>query len=330
MLKLAWWQYKSKITNLILLNMILIMALPQYSNASIQTQCLNLYSNKSALKSQSSEKVFTNNSNQENASLQHLEYSTYSTSKTNSLKEKFQIKSAKIFNDLIVNLNLFWVVRGLNAYKSAFGELFEIAVSALTNNNHWIDVGAGSARAQFDYLLQSKNQNVHTTAIAVSRPLSYWALKARAISKNSNILKNNTYVSGKKIESLDIQDIKPADLITDMFGAFSYAAHIDQVLFKEISMLKVGGKLFIYSPIIFQIEIFDVNGSKIPFYQWLSQIEGIKFSSLHKEFSHVQSDFLTADGFVIERTDEKINIPSLQLIDMKMEIVPERKYLWKF
>ena len=198
-------------------------------------------------------------------------------------------------------------------------------------NDHWIDVGSGSAKAQLEFLSQLNTSKIQTSAIAVNKPVVYSVLKNTYALKHPGILQKHRYFSGKTVEELDLvrERLVSADLVTDLFGAFSYSPQIDQVLFKQISMLKVGGQLFVYTPLIMQIKIYDQKGNQIPIRDWLSSIPGVKVSSLFlgiEDSQYALDEFSLMNGFMLEKTSNEFTVPRLQLINMTSEIVPERTY----
>lgn len=244
-----------------------------------------------------------------------------------SLLRKFKIILAKAYNKSVVASNAFWVWRGLQTYHYGFGDKFTRTLAKFKSGDHWVDVGSGSAKALLEFLQQTNNPQIQTTAIAVSKPTSYSILKKLFLSKHPSLLQFHRYLSGQTIEELNLQsaELAPADLITDMFGAFSYSPQIDQVLAKEISMLKVGGKLFVYTPLIWQIKIFNSAGNKIPLNEWLQSLAGVKLSSMYE--SSVDNELSLLNGFILERTNEEFSVPTLKLINMSSEIVSERTYI---
>lgn len=244
-----------------------------------------------------------------------------------SIMRKIKITLAKAYNKTVVLSNAFWVWRGLQTYEYGFGDKFTTAINEFKSGDHWIDIGSGSAKALLEFLKQKNDPQIQTTAISVTKPASYFILKKLFSNKQPELLQKHRYLSGQTIEELNPKAVglARADLITDMFGAFSYSPHIDQVLTKEISLLKIGGKLFVYTPLIWQIKIFNSAGQKIALHDWLNSLQGVKVHSLLAD--KVNDEMSVINGFIIERTDEEINVPKLKLINMSSEIVSERTYI---
>ncbi len=248
-----------------------------------------------------------------------------------NLLRKIKITFAKVHNKAVVLSNAFWVMRGLQDYQFAFGDKFNPVLRNLKSGDHWIDVGSGSAKALLEFLQQTNNHQIQTTAISVTKPTAYSVLKKLFSTRHPGLLEKHRYLSGKTIEELDVQTdrIAAADLITDLFGAFSYSTQIDQVLAKEISMLKVGGKLFVHTPLLMQIKIFDPSGNKIALHEWLGSIPGVKVSSFFADSDTIKAmdEFALLNGFILERTSQEFAVPQLKLINMSSEIVSERTYI---
>lgn len=85
--------------------------------------------------------------------------------------------SAKAINRLNVKLNTFATYRSLNMYLDAFDKQFEEALNSLDSYSHWIDVGAGQARAQLQFLGMNLAISPKMTAIGITEIILHVAGK---------------------------------------------------------------------------------------------------------------------------------------------------------
>lgn len=98
--------------------------------------------------------------------------------------------SAKAINRLNVKLNTFATYRSLNMYLDAFDKQFEEALNSLDSYSHWIDVGAGQARAQLQFLGMNLAISPKMTAIGITVPRLYYMSRASMSIKQFRILLN--------------------------------------------------------------------------------------------------------------------------------------------
>lgn len=143
--------------------------------------------------------------------------------------------------------NRYNIFRNATLYLDEFGPRFFEDIKRLPIDSHWLDSGAGQARAMWQFVegLAYNGQSVRIqsrglTALAITNPRS---LDIHLLSKAQG--REFRYLEGKYLEDYRLEEIGNCDLITDLFGPFSYTARIDLVLKKYMELLKPGGVLYI-------------------------------------------------------------------------------------
>lgn len=191
--------------------------------------------------------------------------------------------------------------RGLIAYQKLVRTDSVLQANRLNPDFHWMDVGGGVGLAALEsfYFESSVDWEMHSrrgpwelsgrhraTVISVQDLFTkYFYFNPRLLDERVavNIGKwleardrltasgQYRYLTGKFFEdpAMD-ENLEPADLITDVFGAFSYSENKFEILVKMFRLLKPGGRIRIFThlPIV---EIFDGEGvvRNVPLEQYL-------------------------------------------------------------
>lgn len=213
------------------------------------------------------------------------------------------LRFSRNVNALAVRLNTFPTGRVLADYVKAFGEPLLTALHSLTASSHWIDVGAGQARAQLDFLNASP-EVVKTTAISVRRPFLSFSLERGLRAAFPEKAAVRRYIEGY-IESTVVEK---ADIVTDLFGAILYSPNIDVTLKAELEALKTNGQLFVYVP-HFLFTITNPTGTNIGLSGWLRNVKGVEI---------VKNDSIGT--FILRRTSGPLEIPALELTSMTADV----------
>ncbi len=181
--------------------------------------------------------------------------------------------------------------RGLNEYIDLLGFPFVNAIKALKHMDHWLDAGAGEARAIREFLLASSKEEIFTTAVTLK------------ISQSVKSSTHKTIVN--YLEDLTQESVRPCDIITDISGGLQYSEQPDHLLKRYLLWLKPKGKIFVY---VKEGTTTIERGSEIlSFEQWIRSIPGLKFT-----------DGSTPEAFCIEKEKSSHAVPRLKLIETRM------------
>ena len=238
--------------------------------------------------------------------------------------------------------------RGLKDYyeifsrETAFGpkSLLKSEMERLDRDAVWIDAGAGTGNAAFDFMCDARRRGKRPSVIAVtieSHP--NWKSKAGSKCKwSQDDYARFQFLTGPGIEDYAVggpaADGAPAlpegkaDLITDYFGAAAYARQLDRVVLQFGKLLKPGGKAFIYGvlprvlyqgqPRFTSIRRPGREGDALM--DWFHAIGGMTVS-IRKSDTDV--------FFVLQRTSAPLSVPPLELESIDDFGPPARDYIWK-
>lgn len=134
--------------------------------------------------------------------------------------------------------NRYCTTRGLREYCDLLPDkhLINALQSLLKTSGLWLDSGAGNANAQKDFLklLGDKANQVEFHAVGIVPPAGYEEVSP------PNFRYYLTDILAYKPDT-------PINLITDVFGPFSYIDDILRLMQHYHELMKVGGGLFIYT-----------------------------------------------------------------------------------
>jgi SAM-dependent methyltransferase len=220
-----------------------------------------------------------------------------------------------------VRRNAFVVGRGLDEYSRILSPVFAEAAASLQGGQVWLDVGAGEARAMVEHLARGGKGRL--VAIAVERPKTASSLDGLARSNPGRF----EYREGRYIEEYAAGELPAADLVTDVFGAFAYSPHPDVVLARVAAAMKPGGRLLTHvirgvtGPGGDGLGIADENGKEVPLERWLGAARGLRLARAIPRTMNAPIELV--------RTEEPVEVPSLELVRFKAGGPPMRRYVWR-
>ena len=179
--------------------------------------------------------------------------------------------------------------RGLSDYASLLPSGFCDMLGRLSNSDRWLDIGAGDGQAVLDYYASEPEaaaekcgrSGTRARAVALSiedRRTKKWQLQA-AILGGDRI----QYLSGKRLRDYSVEELGKFQLITDVYGGFSYTEDLSRFIGKVLSLLEVGGAFYTLVQNVqlengkdkpsssFQTELVDSAGRDIKMCSWLKQ-----------------------------------------------------------
>jgi hypothetical protein len=202
-----------------------------------------------------------------------------------------------------VEQNRFITDRDLSEYIHQLHKDFVTALRNLRSDQHWIDLGAGKAIAQIQYLKTFDHLRDAPLTTAVAYKLDRWF---RPFSYRGKL-----EVREGAFEAHDTSTWKKADLITDVMGVISYTKDLTATLQKVFDLLNVNGELYLeFAPAETNIKMAGTRHKLLGF---LERIEGISVTGQY--------------GIVkIVKLRENITVPQLELVIYKESRPPYRTF----
>ena len=194
--------------------------------------------------------------------------------------------------------NKFNTGRDFKNYASYLGPSFSRTVLSLSDESHWIDMGAGSARAMQEAVFLNFRRP-KMTAISVTKPQEY----ERNISAFTQLMLGRfEYRDEKMIEEYPPGSIEKADLVTDVYGPFYYSPDPSLVLHTYVDLLKPGGVALIHYNTVLEggklrslggMTIENQNLVPLSLTEWIGDFRGVdvKVHRRYWEIRRIHQDF---------------------------------------
>ena len=122
--------------------------------------------------------------------------------------------------------------RGLSNYAEVLPKSFCDALGSLGSSDRWLDIGAGEGQAILDYAAQDapasaercsgSGPKAHAVAISIEdRRTDKWKQQAARLGDD-----RLRYLSGKRLRQYSLEELGEFQLITDVYGGFTYTENI--------------------------------------------------------------------------------------------------------
>lgn len=229
--------------------------------------------------------------------------------------------------------------RGLSDYDG-FLSGFCDALGKLGSSDRWLDIGAGEAQAILDYYAPADDaapaQNcgrsgAKARAVAMSiedRQTDNW--KQQAASLGDDRIR---YVSGKRLRQYSPEELGKFQIITDVYGGFSYTADLSLFVEKVLSLLETGGVFYTLLQDVhladgkekpntyYLTELVDAAGGDEKVCSWLKKTTCAQVTCESKGDWDPPTEQIS-----IRKVCNEVSVPSLKLLKFEAGNPPGRKF----
>lgn len=245
--------------------------------------------------------------------------------------EDFEVCEAQLEKlTTVLNDNLFTTGREFKHYNAAFGsgQWLKSFLTTIRNKKfHWIDAGAGMAFpqqqalkiSQIDSQILTKKQRqlLSATAIGYTHPLG----DENFVPKHPRF----RYLTGDLLTEIPAAQLGRTDLITDLFGPFSYTTDVSALMDLYLKILKVGGELLL---------VMDVSKTKIINSGEESELSSVLCSMLSNEYFSCERKDSKVNGFFVYsyrikklKKSDTYQFPRLKLVQLTSGAPPRRIFI---
>jgi SAM-dependent methyltransferase len=250
-------------------------------------------------------------------------------------------KQEKIYRSRGADVPRGYVInRGLSDYAEVLPTGFCDALGRLGSSDRWLDIGAGSGQAILDYCAPKDDQAAgkkcagaggKARAVAMSiedRRADKW--RQRAASLGDDRIR---YLSGKRLRDYSPEELGKFQIITDVFGGFSYTEHLSQFVDKVLSLLDVGGAFYTLVPgvhlengkdklgILYLTELEDAVGRPMKLCSWLKQTACAEVTCESKHDWKRPTELIK-----IRKVCSDTSVPRLKLWEFEAGYPPSRRF----
>jgi SAM-dependent methyltransferase len=230
--------------------------------------------------------------------------------------------------------------RGLSDYTALLPSGFCDALGTLGSSNRWLDIGAGDGQAILDYYAAedagAPAQNCagaggKARAVAISiedRRTDKWQQQAASLG-DDRIL----YLSGKRLRQYSLEELGKFQIITDVYGGFSYTEDLYQFLGKVMSLLETGGVFYTLVQSVsledgkdnpktwYLTELVDAAAHDVKICSWLKKTTCVKVSCESKSDWHTPTELIN-----IKKVCSDVSVPRMKLQKYEAGNPPGRRF----
>jgi SAM-dependent methyltransferase len=185
--------------------------------------------------------------------------------------------------------------RGLLRYAQLLPSGFCDGLGRLGSSDRWLDVGAGEGQAILDYYApegaagpveKCRGSGPRARAVAISiedRRKDNWKQQAARLGDD-----RIRYLSGKRLGQYLPEELGKFQLITDVYGGFTYTEDLSRFLDKALKLLEVGGSFYTLATGVhledgkdklgtfYLTELEDAFGRNVKVCSWLKKISCVQ------------------------------------------------------
>jgi hypothetical protein len=213
------------------------------------------------------------------------------------------------------------------------------ALGSLGSSDRWLDIGAGEGQAILDYYAPEDK-------VAPARTCSGYGGKVRAVAMSIEDRRTDKwqqqaasagdrirYLSGKRLRSYSGEELGKFQIITDVYGGFSYTEDLSQFMEKVMSLLATGGVFYTLVQSVhledgkdkpstwYLTELMDTGGQDVKVCSWL------KKTSCAKVVCESKSDWHTPTELIhIKKVCSDVSVPRLKLLKYEAGNPPGRQF----
>jgi SAM-dependent methyltransferase len=254
------------------------------------------------------------------------------------LDEEFT-KQEKIYRSRGADVPHGYVInRGLPDYAEVLPTGFCDELGRLGSSDRWLDIGAGEGQAMLDYyapqgdgaLKKCGGSGPKARAVAMSiedRRTEKWKQQAASLGDRMR------YLAGKRLSQYSRDELGKFQIITDVYGGFTYTENLSRFLENVLSLLEVGGVFYSLMPgvylehakdklgILYLTELEDAAGRRLKVCSWLKQTACAQVTCESK------SDWKRPTELInIRKVCSDVSVPRLKLWEFEAGYPPSRRF----
>jgi SAM-dependent methyltransferase len=228
--------------------------------------------------------------------------------------------------------------RGLSRYAEILPSDFCDALGGLGSSDRWLDIGAGEGQAILDYYApenaaapaeKCRRSGPRARAVAISiedRRKDNWKQEAARLGDD-----RIRYLSGKRLRQYSPEELGKFQIITDVYGGFSYTEDLSEFLDKVLRLLEVGGSFYTLATgvhledgkdklgTLYLTELEDAFGRGVKVCSWLKKISCVQVSCESKSDRERPTELIK-----IRKVCSDTSVPRMKLVEFEAGYPPGR------
>jgi SAM-dependent methyltransferase len=230
--------------------------------------------------------------------------------------------------------------RTLSDYLELLPSGFCDALGTLGSSDRWLDIGAGAGQAILDYyapeygstagkICAGADGKVRAVAMSIEdRRTDSWRQQAASLGAD-----RIRYLSGKRLLHYSPEELGKFQIITDVYGGFSYTEDLSGFMERALSLLETGGNFYTMVQGVHlengngepkpwhQTELVDATGRDVKTCSWLKRITCVKVGCESK------SDWASPTELInIKKVCSDVSVPPMKLLQYEAGNPPTRRF----
>src|SRR5689334_23851928 len=229
--------------------------------------------------------------------------------------------------------------RGLSSYAELLPTGFCAALGRLSSTDRWLDIGAGEGQAILDYdaaqadsapeKCGGSGQKANAVAISIEdRRTERWQQQAAILGAD-----RLRYLFGKRLGQYSGEELGQFQIITDVYGGFTYTENLSRFVEKVLSVLEIGGAFYTVLPAVhledgtdklgtwYKTELVDAASRPVKVCSWLKQTTGTKISCESKTGWDEPTQLIK-----IRKVYRDVTVPRTKLVEYIAGAPPGRRF----
>jgi SAM-dependent methyltransferase len=230
--------------------------------------------------------------------------------------------------------------RRLSDYLELLPSGFCDSLGTLGSSNRWLDIGAGSGQAILDYYATDYGSATGKTcagaggkvrAIAMSiedRRTDSWQQQAASLGDD-----RVQYFYGKRLREYSPEELGRFQIITDVYGGFSYTEDLSVFVEKALGLLDIGGVFYTLVQSVhlendkdnprtwYLTDLVDAAGRDVKVCSWLKQTTCVKVDCESKSDWDQPTELIG-----IKKVCSDVSVPRTKLLKYEAGNPPGRRF----
>jgi SAM-dependent methyltransferase len=249
-------------------------------------------------------------------------------------------KQEKIYHSRATGRRSYTTDRGLSKYAELLPSGFCAELARLGSSDRWLDIGAGEGHAILDYYATEEataptekcvRSGPTARAVAISiedRRTNNW--KQRVASLADDRIR---YLSGKRLRDYSPEELGTFQIITDVYGGFTYTDDLSQFVDKMLRLLDVGGRFYTLGTgvrcedgtdklgSLYLTELEDAFGRDVKVCSWLKKISCVEVTCESKSDLEKPTELI-----MIRKVCSDTSVPRMKLLEYEAGYPPGRSF----
>jgi hypothetical protein len=214
------------------------------------------------------------------------------------------------------------------------------ALGSLGSSDRWLDIGAGDGQAILDYYspaagampaAKCTGYRGRARAVAMSiedRRTEKWQQRAASLGDD-----RIRYLSGKRLRQYSREELGTFQIITDVYGGFSYTEDLSQFVERVLNLLEIDGVFYTMAQRVhlqngndkpgtrYETELVDAAGREVTVCSWLRK------TTCAQVGCESQSDWEAPTELInIRKVCSDVSVPRMKLLQYEAGNPPGRRF----